>query len=110
MRWPHQSWRLTFQSRMFSSQWKKTFSKRAGRMRTRPSRTEAIAFAAIGLVRMNHCVLRRGSTDVVRALAAADDHLVRPRPLQVAPRLEVAQDRLACLVTVEPRVRGPRPR
>ena len=62
MRWPHHSWRLTFQSRMFSIQSKKTFSKRGGTILVRPPRTASMARAAIGFTSMNHWVIRRGST------------------------------------------------
>ena len=47
---------------MFSSQSKKTFSKRSGTKRVRRSRTACMARSAMGLTSMNHCVLRRGST------------------------------------------------
>ncbi len=62
IRWPHHSWRLTFQSRIVVSQCSQVFSKRAGRMRVRPDRVASSARAASGAVRMNHWVLRRGST------------------------------------------------
>ena len=62
MRWPHHSWRLTFQSRIVVSQCSQVFSNRAGRIRVRPDRVASRARAASGPVRMNHWVLRRGST------------------------------------------------
>ena len=61
IRCPHQSWRLTFQSRISVSQCSHVFSKCAGTMRVFPERVAASAFSASGLVRMNHCVRRRGS-------------------------------------------------
>ena len=61
IRWPYHSWRLTFQSRMFVSQFSQTFSKRSGRIPVRPERVASRAASARGVVRMNHCVLRRGS-------------------------------------------------
>ena len=62
MRWPHHSWRDTFQSRMPVSQCSQTFSKRSGRIRVRPDRVAWSAAAASGPVFTNHWVLRRGST------------------------------------------------
>ena len=61
IRWPHQSWRETFQSRMLVSQCSQVFSKRSGRIRVRPDRVASSARAASGPVRMNHWVLSRGS-------------------------------------------------
>ena len=49
---------------MFSIQWAYTFSKRAGMIVVRPSRTAASARSASRPVRMNHWTDRRGSTTV----------------------------------------------
>ena len=86
---------------MFVIQCSQTFSNRSGRIRVRPLRVAASARSASGPVRMNHCVLSRGSMTSFDALAAADDHLVGPRADQVAARLEVGEDPLARLVAVE---------
>ena len=61
IRWPHHSWRLTFQSRIPVSQFSQVFSKRSGRIRVVPARVAASAASASGRVRMNHWVLIRGS-------------------------------------------------
>ena len=61
MRWPHHSWRETFQSRMLVSQCSQVFSNRSGRIRVRPLRVASSARSASGVVRMNHWVLSRGS-------------------------------------------------
>ena len=47
---------------MLVSQCSQVFSKRSGRIRVRPDRVASSARAASGRVRMNHCVLSRGST------------------------------------------------
>src|SRR5580658_4510210 len=62
MRCPHHSCREMHQSRMFSIQLKNVFSQLSGTKRIRPSRTAAMAFAAIGFVLTNHCVETSGST------------------------------------------------
>ena len=93
IRWPHHSWRETFQSRMFVSQCSQVFSKCSGTIRVRPARVAASAFAASGSVRMNHWVLSRGSITSSRALAAPDDHLVGRLAGEVAARGEIGQDR-----------------
>ncbi len=62
IRWPHHSWRLTFQSWMLVIQCSQTFSKRVGTIVVRPLRVASRAAAASGAVRMNHWVLSRGST------------------------------------------------
>ena len=58
IRWPHQSWRLTFQSRISVSQCSQTFSKRSGRMTVSPFRVAARAASASGFVRTNLVVFR----------------------------------------------------
>ena len=104
IRWPHQSWRLTFQSRISVSQCSQTLSKRSGRMSVRFERVAARAASARGAVRTNHCVLRRGST-------TSSVRWQRPRIIswaaaahEVAGRLQVGEDLLAGLVPVEARV------
>ncbi len=62
IRWPHHSWRDTFQSRMLVIQCSHVFSSRSGRIVVAPDRVASSAFAASGPVRTNHCVLSRGST------------------------------------------------
>jgi len=62
IRWPHHSWRLTFQSRISVIQCSQTLTKRSGRIWVLPDLVASRAAAARGATRMNHCVLRRGST------------------------------------------------
>ena len=62
IRWPHHSWRLTFQSRISVIQCSQTFTKRSGRICVVPERVASRAAAASGATRMNHWVLSRGST------------------------------------------------
>ena len=92
MRWPHHSWRLTFQSWMSSIQSKKIFSKRA-----RHEARAALAHRRHGPLGHRLDVdeplgLDARLDDVVAALAVADDHLVGLRLDEVAARLEVGQD------------------
>ena len=61
IRWPHHSWRLTFQSWIEVIQCSQTFSNRGGTISVRPERVASRAIAASGPVRTNHWVLRRGS-------------------------------------------------
>ena len=78
MRWPHHSWRLTFQSRMFVSQCSQVFSNRSGRIRVRP---DAGRLERAGRQRLGPdepLGLEPRLEDVVAALAAPDDHLVDP--------------------------------
>ncbi len=49
------------QSRMLSSQWNHTFSKRSGTILMRPSRTASPAAFAMSCMLQNHCTLMRGS-------------------------------------------------
>src|SRR3970040_2881295 len=51
IRWPHQSWRLTFQSWIEVIQCSQTFSNLGGTIRVRPARVAASAAAASGAVR-----------------------------------------------------------
>ena len=62
IRWPHHSWRETFQSRMPVIQCSQALTNRSGRIRVSPSRVASSADAASGAVLTNHWVLRRGST------------------------------------------------
>mmetsp|Transcript_3935 Transcript_3935/g.9912 ORF Transcript_3935/g.9912 Transcript_3935/m.9912 type:complete len:211 (+) Transcript_3935:1809-2441(+) len=61
MRWPHHSWRLTHQSRMFSSHLNHVDSNSAGMISRRPSRTASQPSAAICLQSTHHCGLSSGS-------------------------------------------------
>src|SRR5581483_1874832 len=64
MRWPHQSWREMFQSRMFSSQSRYVLVKRSGTMRSWPYLSAPIAPVASGVILTNHCSEISGSMTV----------------------------------------------
>src|SRR4051794_41848553 len=60
IRWPHHSWRETFQSRIVVSQCSHVFSKTGGTILVRPPLVASRAAAAGGAGRMNHRVFRGG--------------------------------------------------
>ena len=62
--WPHHSWRLMHQSRMFSIQLKYVRVKRSGTNLVSPLRTASIAGSASGFILTNHCLDESGSTVV----------------------------------------------
>ena len=101
MRWPHHSWRDTFQSRMLVNQCSHTFSKRSGRIAVRPERVASRAASASGRGAHEPLGLQAGLHDVVAALAAPDDHLVGLLALEVAAPGQVGQDPRPRLVPVE---------
>jgi hypothetical protein len=93
MRWPHHSWRLTFQSWMFSIQSKNTLRWCAWTNFVRPSLTAAMPCRPSACVLTNHCVLEPRLDHIVAALAAAEDHVVRLLARQVAARRESSRMR-----------------
>ena len=99
IRWPHHSWRETFQSRMLVSQCSQVFSNRSGRIRVRPDRVASSARSASGPVRMNHWVLSRGSMMSLLRWQRPMTISCGCWPHEVAARLEVGHDRRAGLVT-----------
>ena len=64
MRWPHQSWREMFQSRIPVSHCSNSTPRRSGLKRTSPFRYASSAGAASGSIVTNHWSLSRGSTTV----------------------------------------------
>ena len=89
MRWPHQSCREMFQSRMFSSQLTYTASQRSGRMRIAPSRTASSAGLGerlhlheplVGQARLDHRVAAVAVPH--RVLCAARPSRARPTRLE----------------------------
>ena len=94
IRWPHHSWRETFQSRMLVIQCSQVFSNRSGRIVVRPPRVASRAAAASGPVRTNHCVLSRGSTTSLLRWQRPMTISCGRSPGEVAAGLEVRDDPL----------------
>ena len=65
IRWPHQSWREIFQSRMFSSQSMYVLLKRSGTMRNCPYLSAPSAPVASGVIFTHHCIEINGSMRVL---------------------------------------------
>ena len=86
---------------MFVSQCSQVFSKRAGRIRVRPDARRGQRPRGQRLGPDEPLRLEARLDDVVAALAAADDHLVRLLADEVAACVEVRDDPLARLVAVE---------
>ena len=106
MRWPHHSWRDTFQSRMLVSQCSQVFSNRSGRMRVRPWRVASRARAASGPVRTNHWVLSRGSMTSLLRWQRPMTISCGVSPARSPRRLEVGDDRRPRGEPVHPVVAG----
>ena len=78
IRWPHHSWRETFQSRMLVIQCSQVFSNRVGQDR-RLARARRLERGVGERLRADEPLgLEPRLDDVVAPLAATDDHLVRP--------------------------------
>ena len=99
----------TFQSRMSVSQCSQVFSNRSGRMRVRPLRVDSSARCARGFVRMNHCVLSRGSMTSLLRWQRPSTSSCGVVADQVAQGVEVGHDRGAGREAVETVVAGPGP-
>ena len=104
IRWPHHSWRLTFQSRISVSQCSQTASKRSGTIRVWPAPGGGQGAFGQRLRADEPLGLQARLDDVVAALAAADQHLVGHRRDEVAARVQVGQDPPARLGQGQPGV------
>ena len=104
IRWPHQSWRLTFQSRMPVSQCSQIFSNRSGRNRHGPGTGDLKRSFRERRGPNEPLRLEAGLDDVVGSLTPSEHQLVGSLTLQVAPGCQILEDTGASGELVQTRV------